>query len=358
MPHLLVDISFHGFGHVSQTAPVVNALMQLMPALRVTVRTAAPYVLLRQRFQYEFTHIPAAFDFGMTMSNAVDILVDESADNYRKFHADWDAKVQREAQTMQALSPDLLLANIPYLSLAAAQIAKVRAIAMCSLNWADIYQHYCVRDEASHKLHAQIAAAYHSAGCFLQPQPSMPMSAFSNTRQINPIAKISRNQRALMAARLPSSAAEKLVLIAMGGMEFRLPMETWPRIPGIRWLVPPAWQIEREDVSALDSFDLSFSDVLASSDAVLTKPGYGMFTEAACAGVPVMYVTRRDWPEELCLVRWLRLHGVCLEVGRATLEAGELHEPLQRLWALPPPPPPVPSGAIEAAHCLYDSIRG
>lgn len=355
MPHLLVDISSHGFGHVSQTAPVVNALTQLMPALRVTVRTAAPYALLQQRFQCEFTHIPVAFDFGMTMSNAVDILVNESAVNYRKFHADWDAKVQREAQAMRALSPDLLFANVPYLSLAAAQIAKVRAVAMCSLNWADIYQHYCARDEASHELHAQIAAAYNSAECFLQPQPSMPMFALSNTRQISPIAKIGRNQRTLMAAKLPA-AAEKLVLVAMGGMEFRLPMETWPHIPGIRWLVPAAWQIEREDVTALDSFELLFSDVLASCDAVLTKPGYGTFTEAACAGVPVLYVTRQNWPEEPCLVQWLKQHGACLEVERAALETGDLLEILQRLWALPRPPVPAPSGAVEAAHYLHSVI--
>jgi hypothetical protein len=356
MTHLLVDISAHGFGHVSQTAPVVNALSQLIPALRVTVRTAAPISILQQRFQCEFTHIPVAFDFGMTMSNAVDVMVDESAANYREFHADWGAKVQREAQAMRALSPDLLLANIPYLSLAAAQLASVRAVAMCSLNWADIYRPYCVRDSASREVYAQMSAAYNSAEYFLQPQPSMPMPGFFNTRQINPIAKIGRNQRALLATHLLSVTAEKWVLVAMGGMEFRLPMEAWPRIPGVRWLVPAAWKIERDDVSAFESFGWSFSDVLASCDAVLTKPGYGTFTEAACAGVPVLYVTRRDWPEEPHLVQWLQQNTACLEVARDTLDTGNLHELLQRLWGLPRPMPPVPSGANEAARYLFDLI--
>ncbi len=356
MPHLLVDISSHGFGHVSQTAPVVNALTQLMPGLRITVRTAAPYAILRQRFRCEFAHIPIAFDFGMLMSNAVDVLAEESAAAYRDFHAGWDAKVQHEAAAMKALAPDLLLANIPYLSFAAAQFAQVRAVAMCSLNWADIYRHYCVRDAASGEICAQMTAAYNSAACFLQPQPSMAMPDFSNTRRIAPIATLGHKQRAAIAAQLPLAGAERLVLVAMGGMEFRLPMECWPRIPGVRWLLPAAWGITRDDMSAFESFGLPFSDVLASCDAVLTKPGYGTFAEAACAGVPVLYVARRDWPEEPYLVQWLQQHGRCLEVERTALETGELHEVLRRLWALPQPLTPVPAGADEAVLCLRDLI--
>lgn len=353
MPHLLVDISYHGFGHISQTAPVVNALAQLVPGLRVTVRTAAPVAVLRQRFQCEFEHVPLAFDFGMVMDNAVDVRADKSAAAYREFHADWEAKVEREARAMQALAPDLLLANVPYLSLAAARLAGIPAVGMCSLNWADIYRHYCGHDAASVGIYAQMLDAYNSATCFLLPQPSMPMDDFSNTHSIAPIAKVGGNWRALIDSKLVLSAPEKLVLVAMGGMEFRLPMETWPRLEGVRWLVPAAWGIARGDVCAFDSLGLPFSDVLASCDAVLTKPGYGTFTEAACAGVPVLYVARRDWPEEPHLVQWLQRHGACLEVGRAVLETGEgLGALLRQLWAMPHPPAPHPSGATEAAQYL------
>jgi UDP:flavonoid glycosyltransferase YjiC (YdhE family) len=356
MPHLLVDISYHGFGHISQTAPVVNALAQMLPDLRVTVRTAAPAEILQQRFQCEFAHIPAAFDFGMVMANAVEVLAGKSADAYREFHVDWEAKVRREALAMQALKPDLLFANVPYLSLAAARLARIPAVAMCSLNWADIYRHYCEADAASREIHAQMLAAYNSAAMFLQPQPSMPMSDFANIRRISPIATVGLNRRAEIAARLPIPTVEKIVLVAMGGMKFRLPMESWPRIPGVHWLVPAAWGIARDDTSAFESYDLPFSDVFASCDAVLTKPGYGTFSEAACAGVPVLYVTRSDWPEESHLVQWLRQNGVCLEVGRAVLEKGELNLPLTQLWAIPRPSVPVPSGNMEAAQILRDFL--
>ncbi len=356
MPHLLVDISFHGYGHLSQTAPVVNALARLIPGLRVTVRTAAPFAVLQQRFQCPFDHIPVALDFGLTMANAVDVLVDESAARYRAFHTDWDSKVQHEAELMRQLAPDLLLANIPYLSLAAAHVAGVPAVGLCSLNWADLYQHYCGQSDYSDDIHAQMLAAYNSALCFLQPQPSMPMPLLHNTRPISPIAQTGQRCRETIAAQLLETGAEKWVLMAMGGIEFSLPMERWPRFPGVRWMIPAAWNIVREDFTAFDSLDQPFSDVLASVDAILTKPGYGTFAEAACAGIPLLYVSRPDWPEEPYLVGWKQQYGACLKVERATLETGELHTLLQQLWAAPPATRPEPSGAEEAARYLFDLL--
>lgn len=352
MPHLLVDISSHGFGHASQTAPVVNELARRIPGLRVTLRTAVPYFLLRQSFHYDFHHISTAFDFGMQMANAVDVQVEESATAYRVFHAGWEEKVEREAHAMHALKPDLLLANVPYLSLAAARVAGVRSVGMCSLNWADIYRHYCAGDTASRTIHAQMLAAYNSAGCFLKVQPAMPMPDFSNARNINPIARVGCNQRLHIAGKLRLGEAEKLVLVAMGGMEFRLPVERWPHLPGVRWIIPQAWQVQRGDMASFESLDLPFGDVLASCDAVLTKPGYGTFAEAACDGVPVLYVARRDWPEEPYLAQWLAEHGVCQEVQRDVLHTGDLGGALNQLWAMPKPPAPVPSGISEAADYL------
>ncbi len=351
-PHLLVDITAHGFGHVSQTAPVVNALARRIPDLRVTVRSAAPVELLQRRIQYPFRHIPVALDFGMKMASAVDVQVEASAAAYREYHAGWQAKVARAADEMQRLAPDLLLANVPYLSLAAAHHAGTRAAALCCLNWADIYHHYCAGEPGSAGIHAQILAAYNSAEIFLRVLPAMTMPDLDNTRSIGPIAQAGRDRRAEIAALPGMAAAEKRVLVAMGGIEFRLPMERWPRIPGVRWLVPQDWNIVRTDMAAFESLGLPFGDVLASCDAVLTKPGYGTFTEAACAGVPVLYVSRGDWPEEPYLVQWLQQNGVCREVARESLLSGDLAGVLRDLWSQPRPPVPVASGAEEAAGIL------
>jgi hypothetical protein len=179
------------------------------------------------------------------------------------------------------------------------------------------------------------------------------MPDFSDTYNINPIARAGCNQRLHLAAKLQLGETEKLVLVAMGGMEFRLPVEHWPNSPGIRWLIPQAWWVKRDDMVTLESLGLPFSDVLASCDAVLTKPGYGAFVEAACAGIPVLYVARHDWPEEPYLVSWLNQHGTCVEVERERLQAGELDDVLAQVWLMPKPPRPRATGATEAAQYMF-----
>ncbi len=354
MPHLLVDISSHGYGHVAQTAPVVNELTRLVPGLRVTVRSAAPHAFLGQRFSCEFRHIPEAMDFGMKMVSAVEVDVAQSMAAYVELHADWDERAGRAAENMQALKPDLLLANVPYLSLAAASAGAIPAVGMCCLNWADIYRHYSADDAVSNAIHAQMLAAYNSADLFLKVQPSIPMPDLRNTQGISPIARLGIGQRGAIAKKILTAATGRLVMVAMGGFEYRLPMENWPEIPGVHWLVPRAWDIARPDTTAFEALDMPFSDALASCDAVLTKPGYGTFAEAACSGVPVLYVSRGDWPEAPYLVQWLEQNGVCAEVHNEQLQRGALQDLLMDICARPKPPRPGAKGALEAARIIRE----
>ena len=70
------------------------------------------------------------------------------------------------------------------------------------------------------------------------------------------------------------------MLVSMGGIASRLPIERWPRIGGVRWLVEQSWQVGHPDAIVLESLPMNFSDLLASSDALVCKPGYGSFVEA------------------------------------------------------------------------------
>ena len=357
MPHLLADISSHGFGHLAQTAPVLNELRNRLPGLRLTVSSGLPHARLAARIQGEFRHIAQASDFGMVMANAVEVLPEQSAAAYAEFHRDWEHKVAQEAARFAELAPDAVLSDVSYLALAAADSAGIPAVAMCCLNWADIYQHYCGFDPGATQILRHLLDAYNSAHCFLKVQPTMPMPGLQNAREIGPIAQSGENRRAQIDARLGLKGDEKLVLMAMGGIHMRLPVEGWPRIPGVRWLVQSSWQVRHADAIELESLALPFVDLLRSCDALLTKPGYGSFAEAALNATPVLYLRRADWPEEPCLIAWLKSHGACLEVERGNLMRGDVAEELRALFALPMPTPPLPTGAAQAADVLVEMLR-
>ena len=358
-PHLFVALSSHGFGHLAQTAPVLNELRRRLPALRLTVQCLLPAEVLQQRIEGDFRPIAEAVDVGMAMANAMDIQVEESLAAYRAFHAGWQERLDRQEALLKRLAPELVFADIPYLPLTAAARLDIPAVALCSLHWAAILEEYCRAYPELEALRATMLRAYRSAAVFLRPAPSMPMPELANTQAIGPIAALGRERRALLNARLGLPEGETLVLAALGGIDMPLPMERWPVMRGIYWLAPAAWGVKRADIRQREAVaDISFTDLLCSCDILLTKPGYGSFTEAVCNGKPVLFIERNGWPEAPWLVSWLLANGAALGISRESLAAGELEGPLHKLKSQPLRPALAPTGIIEAADRLQRYLAG
>ncbi len=203
----------------------------------------------------------------------------------------------------------------------------------------------------------QILGCYANADAFLRVTPGMAMPGLPNIIPVPPIAAIGTNRRAELNRRLKLSADEKLVLVSLGGIASRLPIERWPRLAGVRWLVQDNWQVEHPDAIILETLKMSFCDLLASSDALICKPGYGSFVEAASCGVPVLYVSRADWPEAPALISWLQQHGLCREVSRDAIAQGDIADVLEEIWNAPRPKPVIPEGAKQVAKWLAGKLE-
>jgi hypothetical protein len=354
--HLLVDISAHGLGHLAQTAPVLNALHLLAPRLRLTVRSAIPHRVLARRITADFAHVAEARDFGFVMHNAVDIDLAASAQRYREFHADWPRRVATETHWLRRQSIDAVLSNVAYLPLAAAAEAGIPAAGLSSLNWADLFAHYFAGEPWAAAIHARMLAAYNAGEGFLRVTPGLPMADLLRRHDIAPIARSGRRNRMRVARLLELKANERWILLAMGGMPFRLPVEDWPRRAGLNWLVPGEWKLKRDDVRAFDASELDFTDILASVDAVVTKPGYGTFVEAACSGIPLLYLQRDDWPETVHFAAWLATNARAAMLPRKRLMSGNFIDALNELWQAPAPALPLAGGAEEAARWLLTAL--
>ena len=139
-PHLVACVASHGWGHLSQTIPMVAALHARLPGLRTTVRTALPAPLVRARF--EAVGLPAPdvsaddTDFGFVMHDALRVDDEASLARYRAMLAARDTRLDRERDALRALRADLVLANIGWLPIAAASSLGLPAFGACSLNWA------------------------------------------------------------------------------------------------------------------------------------------------------------------------------------------------------------------------------
>lgn len=357
--HLFADISAHGFGHLAQAAPILNRLHERLPDLRLTVRSGLPGDRLRQRITVPFSHIPGASDFGYAMVDALTIDHAATAAAYRIAHADFWQRVAEEAAWLRTLQVDAVFSDVAYQPLAAAAQADIPSVALCSLNWADLFRHYYGGEAWAKPIHAEMLAAYRSA-LFLRTTPGMPMPCLERQMTIGPIARLGREWRTALRQKVGASGTARLGLIALGGIPTRLPVEHWPALPDTHWLAPAAWGTQRPDMHVIEplvSPDWTFTDLLRSVDVVVTKPGYGTFTEAACNGTAVIYQRRPDWPEQDCLIDWLQSHARCTEIDGDELQSGRLEEALHDCLAQQRPPPPLPTGIEEATDVLVGLLR-
>jgi hypothetical protein len=301
---IIFDISNHGFGHLSQSAPVIDRLCERFAELRAVVRTQHPASVVGEFVSSHIEVLPPPPEATMVAPNAMAVDLDASASAYNRLHADWDALVRRETQRLEDLRPAAVVSNINPLSLAAAQRAGVPCVALCCMNWMDIYEKFFGGSPEADRVIETMRRAYSGAEVFLQPRPHMPMENISRRRSIGPIGRRGENRRGELRARLGCASDEKIALLTLGGLADPSTLELLPRIEGVRWLLRRAIAPDRADVSTIESTGLPLIDLLFSAELVLGKDSYCTVVEAAHAGAGIVLVPREDWPETACLVDW------------------------------------------------------
>lgn len=67
MLHLFLAVTAHGYGHLAQSSPVVEALAKRIPGLRVTLQGDIDPLFMQSRLPACSHQIPDAADVGLLM---------------------------------------------------------------------------------------------------------------------------------------------------------------------------------------------------------------------------------------------------------------------------------------------------
>src|SRR5207253_2266589 len=98
-----------------------------------------------------------------------------------------------------------------------------------------------------------------------------------------------------------------------------------------------------------------YVDLLASCDAVIMKPGYGIVSDLIANRVPALYVSRGGFREEPVLIRALEEEGRAMPLTRDALDTLDLGPALDRVLAMDRPWVDLPiDGAAVAARRVLD----
>lgn len=345
-------LSGHGYGHMTRACEVLAGVRRRAPDVPIAVVGAVPERLVRRAIPGPLLFRSVSCDVGLVQRDALHIDEPATAARCRDFESTWGSRIEAEASFLHTAGARLVVGDIPPLAFAAAAHARLPSVALGNFSWDWIYRHLSVRERALGASAGLSAAAYRQAALLLELPFAGDLSVFTCREQIGLVARRPRVEREEARRRLGLDG-RPAVLLSFGGVGLPA-MERGEAGESreFRWLRPA-------DVDdRLEALDLTYPDVVHAVDVVVTKPGYGIVTDAIAAGTRVVYTERGDFPEYPILVEGMKRHLACVHVSNADLLEGRIEGPVRQVLGMPVPPAPDLDGASRAARRLLEIYRG
>lgn len=358
-------ISGHGFGHAARDVEIINALVRLEPSTQVFVRTTVPQWFLDATLDTPVERIDGPTDTGVVQPDSLSVDEDETARCAAAFYCGFATHVARERDLLERLDADLVIGDIPPLAFAAAAAARVRSIALGNFTWDWIYAGYPHFETRAPGVCRLIADANALATLTLRMPFAGGFEAMAPIEDVPLVARHASHDRAHTRRRLALDDGRPIVLATFGGHGRAIPLEPAAAraaftIVATEYEVRGTATVPNLRVFAageLRAAGITYTDLLAASDVVATKLGYGIVSECLANDVPLLYTTRGGFREQEVFQREMPAVMRCACISREQLTAGDWAEGIDRLLAQPAPARRMPSnGADVVARRILDFV--
>jgi L-arabinokinase len=366
---LVFYISGHGLGHASRDIEIINSILLSRPDTRVVVRTSAPRWFFDTFVRGSVELHAVEVDTGVTQVDSLRLDERDTADRARQFYASFPERAEREARVLGDLSASVVVADLPPLAVTAAARAGVPSVAVGNFTWDWIYAGYPEFERRAPGVMDLIGAAYGQATAALRlPFCGGFATMAAVTRDIPLIARHATHRRGDVRRALGIGKDAIVVLASFGGYGLQLHYEEIARDGGFALIVADrestagpsrlaagATGLLRVDIEALAKQGLYYPDLVAASDVVVSKPGYGIVSECIANGAALLYTDRGRFSEHDIFVADMPRVLRCRFISRADLMSGRWKPAVEALLGQDPPPARLATnGADVAAQTILD----
>jgi hypothetical protein len=282
-----------------------------------------------------------------------------------RIHKEATARLDDDVAYLRGATAGAVLCDAPPLPLVTARRAGVPGFLLANFTWYDIYEPYARSGRAgpeANRLVADYRDAYRQAAAVFRCEPALKMSWLPNKIDVGLVANPGRDRGRELRERLGLGPAEKLVYFYIG--RYGQDDLDWDRLAsyavrGVHFVgyhaAPGATPANLHLVSASE---WSGGDLIASTDAVVAKAGYGTISEAMAHGRPILYPPRRGFSEFRALDRAARAWGGGVPLSSRDFFSMRLDRALDRAFQTGPLKSPYPvDGAATVARRLAAICR-
>jgi len=346
-------ISGHGLGHASRSCEVITTLYRRHPGVTVTVVSDAHPWFFRNVLDPSTQVIRRASDFGVVQRDSLVLDIPGTAAACRQHGADFAARLDEEYDVLRREKVDLVVSDISALPLAAAARAEIPGVGVSNFTWDWIYRDLavqCPEYAAPLQQYADLCAeSYRQATRILRLPFSPAGMGGASFEDVPLVARSARQTRADTRAALDIPDGVRLALVSFGGFGLdKLDLTPLGRLEEWVFLAEGLLSGGAPNLRPLVNGAYHYPDLVAAADVVITKPGYGIVSEAIANRSAVLYTSRGRFPEQALLVAALKRYTRCREISNDELRRGAWGEALAALMVQPFPE--------EGLHCDGASV--
>jgi hypothetical protein len=332
-------ISAHGYGHGVRSCQIIRAINKMHPQLSVHIVSTLPASFLSN--QIDTLHNPVrgkSLDIGMVQVDSIRVDVKATLAKIRRLYSRRQESVKDEALYLKENNIRLVVVDIPALPIEAAALVGIPRLAVGNFGWDWIYSGFLSRDARWQPIIDTLREQYAKTDLLLRLPFCEAMDAFPRIEDIPLVASPGRCRRAQIAEHACCDPAKKWILLSFTTLEWN--GNALNRVEKIKdyeffTLSPLVWH--RRNIHSLNREQFSFSDVIASMDAVVSKPGFGILSDCIVNRKPLIYAERSDFLEFEILEAAIRKYLRHVHIPAVDLYRGELRPSLDLIWNCPDP---------------------
>jgi hypothetical protein len=355
-------ISGHGFGHASRQVEVIHALAKARPGLRIILRTAVSPSLLARSLDVRYELRPGPCDAAIVQPSSITQDDEATVGAVVEFYSTLDARVAEEVRALATDGVSLIVGDIPPLAFDVAHRLGVPGVAISNFTWGWILETHPGLSEAAPWLVPRLREAYARATLALQLPFAGGFEVFRTVRRLPLVARRHTQGARETRAHFGIPHERPMALLSFGG--YGLADLDLSRLDILQ--DRPAWTVVTTDRSSAPGTTAAgvifvpesefiatgfrYEDLVAASDVIVTKPGYGIISECIAANRPMLYTSRGNFREYDVLVREMPRYLRCAYIDQPSLLGGLWSRTVEKLLAQPAPPETLPlNGAAVAA---------
>jgi L-arabinokinase len=313
-------VTGHGFGHATRALLVLEELGRITPLDGVSLRTTVPRGLIAKYYTRPFDLLSVDLDGGVRELSPMETDIPGTLRLAQDNEAVADAIVAAEVCSIRADPPCAVLYDASPLAARIAEQAGVPSIGMTNFTWDFIYRDFAALHPPFAEFADRMRSDYARTTLFCRMPLSHPMEGMHSVRDVSLVARKHRDCREEVRRALGLRESDVVAVAAMRGASLGL------RVDGSGLEVLSFGELAGDGVRQLGpEWDNRFSDVVAASDVVLSKPGYGIVSECLANGKPLLHLERHGFAETPLLIAGMEGRIPHRAITRAELGSKPLH---------------------------------